>query len=415
MGDAEKALDLHIELRESEPHIWRDLRVPAGIGLPDLHRAIQLSFGWEDRHTHLFSLAGAGRRIFAGDEETALELGVELAADFTLADALHGRKSTLVYEYDLCGGWQHEITVTGHAVMPSGYLSCLAGANRGPIEDSGGPGGSRGVCGILTDPADPGHGSLRPREAPGEVLPGSDPAGFDLDRVNLRLARLSVQLTGAEASAEEKAEVLRPVAWLLERTGAEGLELTRDGYLKPAVVRAAAQVLGWADEPSGKSCREARTRPVRELRTRLQDWGLLRKFKGRLIRTPAGRALSGPDREDRLWDYLADRLAHPGSEPGAFLNGFFARWLLSGPLPAGHRRGQLLADVLEAAGYRLPGDVPVPEEVGTDLARELDWTFRVLNLFLPGNCLPDRDEASVAGAKFLVEILRRQEAGPDRT
>jgi hypothetical protein len=417
MGDAEKALDLHIELLETEPLIWRDLRVPAAIGLPDLHRALQLAFGWEGRHAHLFSVASAftGRRIFAGDEELALELGTDLATHATLADALQGNKSTLLYEYNFGDGWEHEITVTGHAVVPAGSLSCLAGANRGPIEDSGGPGGYRDLCAVLTDPLDPEHDSAVHWvwETAGGFTRNFDPAAFDLDLTNLRLARLSAQVTGAEASAEEKAQVLRPVKWLLERAGSQGLELTKDGYLKPAIVRETAETLGWADELYGKSNREVNTRPVAQLRLHLQDWGLLRKSKGRLVLTPAGRAVTGDGGDDRLWDYLADRLAHPGSDAASFLTGLFARWLLAGPLPPWRLRGELLAEIMDAAGYRLPDGEPIPEEEGSQLARELHWTFHVLNIFLPRKDPLEREEATVAGTKFLVELCRHQDAGPD--
>lgn len=415
MGDAEKALDLHIELLETEPRIWRDLRVPAAIGLPDLHRAIQLAFGWEDRHGHLFSVSSAfaGRRIFAGDEQLALDLEAELAAEATLTDALQGSKSTLLYEYDFGDGWEHQITVAGHAVVPTGSLTCLAGANRGPVEDSGGPGGYRDLCAVLADPSHPEHHNVLHwlNQSAGSLSQDFDPAALDLDRINLRLARLSVQLSGAQASPEEKAEVLRPARWLLARVGTDGLELTKDGYLKPGLVRETVEALGWSDSLYGRGNREGTARPVLELRTQLQDWGLLRRFKGRLVLTPAGRQLAGGG-ADPLWDYLADRLAHPGSDAASFLNGLFARWLLAGALPPGQRRGQLLAEVMDAAGYRLPGDVPIPEEVGRDLARELNWTFRVLNIYLPGKDLPDREETTVAGAKFLAEVLRRQDEDP---
>lgn len=414
MGDAEKALDLHIKLLETEPAIWRDLRVPATIGLPLLHRAIQLAFGWEDRHEHLFSVASAftGRRIFAGNEELALDLEAELAAEATLADALQGNKSTLLYEYDFGDGWEHEITVAGHAVVPAGSLTCLAGANRGPVEDSGGPGGYQDLCTVLADPSHPDYPSTREwiTETTGSYGQDFDPAALDLDRINLRLARLSVQLSGAQAGPEEKAEVLRPVRWLLAKVGKDGLELTKDGYLKPAVVRETAEALGWADALYGKANRESNTRPVLELRTQLQDWGLLRRYKGRLVLTPAGRKVAGG--VDQLWDYLADRLARPGSDAASFLNGLFARWLLAGTLPPWHRRGPLLARIMDAAGYRLPGEAPIPDEVGGDLARELNWTFRVLNIYLPGPDWPALEETTVAGAKLLADVLRRQDQDP---
>ena len=59
---------LHIQLEEIEPAIWRRIIVPGKISLARLHRLLQLAMGWENYHLHLFTigevlLRRAGSRV----------------------------------------------------------------------------------------------------------------------------------------------------------------------------------------------------------------------------------------------------------------------------------------------------------------------------------------------------------------
>jgi hypothetical protein len=49
---------LHIQLEEIEPAIWRRISVPGKISLTHLHRLLQLAMGWENYHLHLFTIGG---------------------------------------------------------------------------------------------------------------------------------------------------------------------------------------------------------------------------------------------------------------------------------------------------------------------------------------------------------------------
>ena len=42
----------------SKPVIWRQILVPGGITLADLHKVMQIAFGWTDTHLHEFSVKG---------------------------------------------------------------------------------------------------------------------------------------------------------------------------------------------------------------------------------------------------------------------------------------------------------------------------------------------------------------------
>ena len=408
MRAAVKALDLHIVLAGTAEPIWRDVRVPAGLTLPELHRVIQLAFDWEDRHLHLFRTSGPGgrERIFAGDEDTALELGMESAEGYTLEDIFSARNTRLVYEYDFGDCWLHEIEVAGHAVVPAGELVCLAGANRGPVEDSGGMDGYARLCAAAQDPAHPEHKAVQEwlYGVAGEL--SFDPAHFDREQVNRRLTRLGLRWSDAPPTSEEIAAVVRPVKWLLQRVGPDGLELTKDGYLRPAVVQEAVVALGLAGRVYGKGNREVNTREVLGLRRQVQEWGLLRKYKGRLLRTPAGREHC--DDDEGLWRYLASRMAKPGSLGEDFLHRLFTEWLVENQLPPVSVRGEILVEIMTAEGFHGPDRRPIALPAGRDLARRMADTFGHLNIYLPSSKPWLSQELSEAGMKFLLEVQRRQ-------
>ncbi|HEY6396110.1 MAG TPA: hypothetical protein VIX82_01525 [Solirubrobacteraceae bacterium] len=99
---------------------------------------------------------------------------------------------------------------------------------------------------------------------------------------------------------------LKPFIWFLDRAAEGGIALTANGYLKPADVAAAAELLpamgGWI----GKANREHDTTPVLHFRKALQSLGLLRKHKGSLQLTRAGSEARTAWQD--LWNRLADRL-----------------------------------------------------------------------------------------------------------
>ncbi len=189
------------------------------------------------------------------------------------------------------------------------------------------PGGAARDCGGLTD-----------ADELAEVL--DDPTHFDVAEVNLalndpyfllrdggvppRLVELIYRLGHTEIgddlatrlfslmapapapTRDEKAAALRAYLWFLDQAQGEGMELTAAGYLKPADVEAACQVLptmrGWI----GKNNREANAYPLLEFREMLQHLGLLRKYKGRLRLTRVGAKVAGDP--DAVYNYLARKL-----------------------------------------------------------------------------------------------------------
>ena len=94
--------------------------------------------------------------------------------------------------------------------------------------------------------------------------------------------------------------------WFLDRAADGGIPLTASGYLKPADVAGAAEVVPAVQGWIGKANRESDTTPVLHFRKALQALGLLRKHKGSLVLTRAGRDSQAA--WQTLWNHLADRL-----------------------------------------------------------------------------------------------------------
>jgi hypothetical protein len=412
MPASEKALDVRVALEGSDPEIWRSLRLPLDAPLNTLHEAIQRAFGWENRHLHLFHPQGAfgAARPIAGSDDSADEMDMDSAEGMTVGQLLPGEGSTLVYEYDLGDSWRHTVTVTGHAIVPAGQISCLGGANRAPLEDAGGIWGYQEKLRILADPSDSEHAEIADWV---QYVTGSydattfDPAEFDLDAVNKSLDRLGVLLADEPPTPEERAAVLRPVRWLLERAREDGLELTKDGYVKPAVVREAvlALDLGFPWD-SYKAPREVNVPPIALLREHLQHWNLLRKYKGRLQPSPAARKTY--DDDAALWDCLADRMAN--QEGIALRVGLEAvvRWLLGDQRVPRSQRGYAMVSELFHAGLRPAGGGELTEQDGEEIYNELRRQLNSLGLFEGDRFLGGR-ELTPAGLKFLLTLRRRFE------
>lgn len=176
-------LVFRVALQEIDPPIWRRVSVPDHYTLHQLHRILQLLFGWLDYHLYEFRIAE--RRFEAPDEEaehedsTALDLRslkLEVGARFE-------------YIYDFGDDWVHEFIL--EEVFPVDgedmdvFPRLLGGERAGPHEDSGGPGRYQEMVEALRNRRHPEH-----REFRAWLEPTYDPERFDpwLANQNLILA-----------------------------------------------------------------------------------------------------------------------------------------------------------------------------------------------------------------------------------
>lgn len=166
-------LQLKVRLLEIKPLIWRRILIEATAGLDDLHRAIQLSMGWENYHLYSFTYGGE-HFDFDGDDEPSIKLS-------TLGLQ---KGDEIFYEYDFGDCWKHKIRVEKLLDKEAGlfYPRCIDGKRSCPPEDSGGPWGYEDKLEILHDKAHPDY------EEVAEWMGGNfDPERFDIKKANNRM------------------------------------------------------------------------------------------------------------------------------------------------------------------------------------------------------------------------------------
>jgi len=180
---------IYVELREIEPPVWRRIDVPADFTLAQLHRVLQIAFGWEDRHLHEFRFQGVA--FGTPDPEAPPEMRNERKARL---GGLVEAGMTGEYLYDFGDDWVHELRIesSGPADAAVTYPVCTGGARACPPEDCGGVPGYVRLLESLFDPRHEEHATIRTW-----VGGFFDPEGFDANGVNRQLwSRLGVRGRG---------------------------------------------------------------------------------------------------------------------------------------------------------------------------------------------------------------------------
>lgn len=203
---APRDLVLHVALAEIAPPIWRRLRVPDRLTLEQLHRILQLVFGWMDYHLYEFrlgldiddlgshhasSVEAQGPRIrwsIPDPEWDDPEL-VETrdSQRTTLRELGLAKGAALTYVYDFGDDWVHHIrvekVVKGRGAEDDSLPMLLDGARAGPPEDAGGVSGYERLIEALADPEDEEHEEMRTWAAGFTGVP-YDPERFELVALN---------------------------------------------------------------------------------------------------------------------------------------------------------------------------------------------------------------------------------------
>jgi len=143
---------IKVGLRGAKPPIWRRLELPGDISLASLHRAVQIAFGWDDSHLHVFETP-------YGDFGVAdRELGYRAEKPVTLEQVAPAAGDKLRYRYDFGDDWEHEIVVEKLLDRQAvAYPRCTAGRRAAPPDDCGGIWGYADLVETLADPSHPEH------------------------------------------------------------------------------------------------------------------------------------------------------------------------------------------------------------------------------------------------------------------
>ena len=182
-----RRLHFRVTLRDITPPIWREVAVPEDFSLGQLHRTIQLCFGWLDYHLYQFEMgARAFRPAHAetpGEDADAIELS-----------ELHlKRGARLRYTYDWGDNWEHDCELVQIEALaaddPIAQLASVTdGARAAPPEDCGGaPGFDRLLATLRGDNGEDEAVAMREWVGP----------HFDPELVDLRALDHAVMLASA--------------------------------------------------------------------------------------------------------------------------------------------------------------------------------------------------------------------------
>ena len=189
---------VQIELRHSDPLIWRRVEVPTSITLKVLHDIIQAVMGWFDCHLWAFTICKQ-RYGLPMDDDRGTEPRIE-AGKVRLRDVLKPRKTVIDYIYDFGDYWEHQLIVTDVRAGEPGisYPRYIGGEQNGPLEDCGGIPGFYALLEILADPKHPEHADSK--KWSGDF----DPHTFDDLPIEYALARMANRRNAARSRLAKK-------------------------------------------------------------------------------------------------------------------------------------------------------------------------------------------------------------------
>ncbi len=176
-----KLYELHVELEDIQPRIWRKILVPGSIKLSQLHDLLQLVMGWNNSHLHSFQF---GKRVFSSRPAELEDLNMLDEGRYTLEAVLDDLLSEFIYDYDFGDSWRHLIQpkLVSKPNTEWFYPLCIAGERAAPPDDVGGTPGYLEFLKAIGNPKHPEHEDML------LWIGGAfDPEGFDLNAINRAL------------------------------------------------------------------------------------------------------------------------------------------------------------------------------------------------------------------------------------
>lgn len=171
---------IKVRLLRISPMVWRRFLIPEQETLGELHRAVQVAFGWTDAGLHRFDIHGL---TYGLSRPGGLPFNAE-ADHVSLASLQLYEGETFLYTYDFTDGWEHDIRLEQRRPHDEEqrYPTCIGGSGRGPFEGCGGPWAYQKL--IATCKRAPLDEYLRLCLRLGELF---DPSAFDQQDVNEKL------------------------------------------------------------------------------------------------------------------------------------------------------------------------------------------------------------------------------------
>ena len=182
---------LRIELKDSDPLIWRMVEVPTSITLKVLHDIVQITMGWLDYHLWELVIEGQSYGLPMDDDWGTAPRKV--ASRVRLRDVLAPDTTTIDYTYDFGDSWEHQLVVSDvRQGEPDGaYPRFIAGERDCPPEDCGGIPGFYEMLEARADPTHPEHTEIT------EWLDGYNPDELDVFPIQVALGRIAARRNAA--------------------------------------------------------------------------------------------------------------------------------------------------------------------------------------------------------------------------
>lgn len=120
---------MRIVINGISPMVWRRMLIPSEFNLCQLHRILQMSFGWGNIHLHAFQIHG---KHYGSDARCTSSARL---ADFNLHSG-----ECFLYRYNFYDRWEISLRLenTLSREPTRQYPYCLAGKGASPPEDCGG-------------------------------------------------------------------------------------------------------------------------------------------------------------------------------------------------------------------------------------------------------------------------------------
>lgn len=310
-------LTLDVRLAYEGPTVRRRIRVRSDLLLPEFHDVLQAAMGWGGRGNYVMSNDDASpAHTYCSPSVLASGQVGELDDHVRIDALLSSPDDTMQYRY---GQWIHTVRVSSvDTDVDDLRPTCLDGLGvcpptEGADELAAHPPRYDESPSITIEAANQRlRAAWRSRSPETESAAASVLVARLLRRARGNaLSALVELLPRCELTIESSVDLpvakaaMHKLSWFLQVVD-RGVRLTDDGHLPATVVESMRDELDWGIGWVGPSTKESDHHQATDLRDAAKSLGLVRVFKGSLVRTKAGTSLL--DDPIGLWRHCAQRI-----------------------------------------------------------------------------------------------------------
>ena len=192
---------LRIELRDSDPLIWREVEVPTSISLEVLHDIVQAVMGWEDYHLWEFTIAKQRYGLPSDEDEdwgSPPLRRCRRGPPARRAEAAQGPRSTTFMTSATAGSTGSRVTRVRQGEPGVAYPRYIGGERNAPPEDCGGISGFYDKLEAIADPKHPDHADIV------EWMGEYDPEAIDEAAIKVALGDIAKRHNAAARRPKKK-------------------------------------------------------------------------------------------------------------------------------------------------------------------------------------------------------------------